>query len=58
MAGMEAIDMLSKKYSMSRENFIKFGSTLALKEKKLADRKTGNTGKVWSRDGEGIGRKN
>lgn len=34
MAGMEAIDMLSKKYSMSREDFIKFGSTLALKEKK------------------------
>jgi len=34
MAVAETIEMLSKKYSMSKEDFLKLGSSLALKEKK------------------------
>lgn len=34
MIGMETIEKLSKKYSLSQEEFIRLGSTLAMKEKK------------------------
>lgn len=34
MNGMETIEKLSRKYSMSPEEFIRLGSTLAIKEKK------------------------
>jgi hypothetical protein len=34
MIDIDTIDRLSKKYSMSQEEFVKFGSTLAMKEKK------------------------
>ena len=34
MHGMESIEKLSKKYSLSQEEFLKLGSTLAMKEKK------------------------
>lgn len=34
MVGTETIERLSKKYSMSPDEFIKLGSTLAMKEKK------------------------
>lgn len=34
MINIETIDRLSRKYSMSQEDFIKLGSTLAMKEKK------------------------
>lgn len=34
MVGLETIERLSKKYSMSPEEFIKLGSALAIKEKK------------------------
>ena len=34
MSSIEAIERLSKKYAMSPEEFIKLGSTLAMKEKK------------------------
>ena len=34
MTGMETIERLSKKYSLSQEEFIKLGSTLTMKEKK------------------------
>jgi hypothetical protein len=32
--GTDTLDRLSRKYSMSQEEFIKLGSTLAMKEKK------------------------
>lgn len=34
MIDTDTLDRLSKKYSMSQEEFIKLGSTLAMKEKK------------------------
>ncbi|MDP3110519.1 MAG: hypothetical protein Q8M71_00260 [Thermodesulfovibrionales bacterium] len=34
MAGVETIGSLSKKYSMSKEEFIRYGSRLTLKERK------------------------
>lgn len=34
MAIAETIELLSKKYSMSKDDFIRLGSSLALKEKK------------------------
>jgi hypothetical protein len=34
MIDTDTLDRLSRKYSMSREEFIKLGSTLAMKEKK------------------------
>lgn len=34
MAVAEKIEMLSKKYSLSKDDFLKLGSSLALKEKK------------------------
>jgi hypothetical protein len=34
MIDTETLDRLSRKYSMSQEEFIKLGSTLAIKEKK------------------------
>lgn len=34
MIDTETLDRLSRKYSMSQEEFIKLGSTLAMKEKK------------------------
>lgn len=34
MTGMETIERLSRKYSLSQEEFIKIGSTLTMKEKK------------------------
>ncbi len=34
MIDTDTLDRLSKKYSMSQEEFVKFGSTLAMKEKK------------------------
>ena len=34
MIGTETIERLSKKYSMSTDEFLKLGSTLAMKEKK------------------------
>lgn len=34
MTGMETIERLSRKYSLSQEEFIKIGSTLAMKDKK------------------------
>lgn len=34
MIDTDTIDRLSRKYSMSQEEFVKLGSTLALKEKK------------------------
>jgi len=34
MIGTDTIERLSKKYSMSTEEFLKLGSTLAMKEKK------------------------
>lgn len=34
MVSIEAVEKLSKKYSMSSDEFIKLGSTLAMKEKK------------------------
>lgn len=34
MTGMETIEKLSIKYSLSQEEFIKIGSTLTMKEKK------------------------
>ena len=34
MTGMETIERLSKKYSLSQDEFIRLGSTLAMKEKK------------------------
>ena len=34
MAIAETIELLSRKYSMSKDDFIRLGSSLALKEKK------------------------
>jgi plasmid maintenance system antidote protein VapI len=34
MIDTDTIDRLSRKYSMSQEEFVKLGSTLAMKEKK------------------------
>jgi hypothetical protein len=36
MTSMETIEKLSRKYSLSQEEFIKLGSALAMKEKKRA----------------------
>ena len=41
MSSIEAIERLSKKYAMSPEEFIKLGSTLAMKEKKEISRLKG-----------------
>ena len=41
MGNIEAIERLSKKYAMSPEEFIKLGSTLAMKEKKEISRLKG-----------------